>query len=476
MKSVLVGNGFNIQFGNNLEKAGNAYNNRFILQRIIFNAKAEKYAPLFDNKVNGDDIATIFSSLVHYANKIRSGIFDNINNEDDLNLKNAIVDFKDRYKDWEPKHTYDIGLEDWFLLIKLFFIDNPDISNVWLSAKQGFERIVLDAIYNNGCLQNLYHNINKPVKRFFSDFDNIFTLNYDNNLENLTKRDVYHLHGDFSVMADSENPDTVLGYIRQRKGEFVHFPIEFKHCYCNALLDYSGNLKLKRANDIEKCQETLESLKALHETSHEEFNNEFINTYIQNPNLRAGTDYHFKKFYELSGELVIIGMSPNNDSHIFRCIDNSNIERITFYHFYNSKDKTKPTLPLSKPYKILDVNDLWKQLKCTKKIYNCNEVKFKYPDIDKFIKVFNALSGDEITKKQVIDEFNAIPQFEAERLYKLVKEEIKNEKYHISAKTKKEFMQQWHEITRIGLCEGVFPSVLYFIYINSLSTENDKKT
>ena len=36
-KSVLLGNGINIQFG------GKAYSNRFILSRIVFNAQCDKY-------------------------------------------------------------------------------------------------------------------------------------------------------------------------------------------------------------------------------------------------------------------------------------------------------------------------------------------------------------------------------------------------------------------------------------------------
>lgn len=56
MKSVLLGNGINIQFG------GKAYSNNFIMQRIIFNAKANKYDPLF-NRENFILTASIKSGL-----------------------------------------------------------------------------------------------------------------------------------------------------------------------------------------------------------------------------------------------------------------------------------------------------------------------------------------------------------------------------------------------------------------------------
>lgn len=53
-KSILIGNGFNINFG------GAAYTNQFIIKRIIFNVRADKYDALFDGLVSGDEIARIF--------------------------------------------------------------------------------------------------------------------------------------------------------------------------------------------------------------------------------------------------------------------------------------------------------------------------------------------------------------------------------------------------------------------------------
>ncbi len=112
-------------------------------------------------------------------------------------------------------------LEDWLLLVRIFFLVNCDLTENMQSVTQGFEQLLLDSIYNDGKLQELYHNMNKKVKRFFNGYSKIFTLNYDNNIENLTHKSVYHLHGDFSVLANSENQNTVLGYIRTTNGETV---------------------------------------------------------------------------------------------------------------------------------------------------------------------------------------------------------------------------------------------------------------
>lgn len=211
MKSVLLGNGINIQFG------GKAYSNDFIMKRIIFNARANRYDPLFDGLISGKDIEGILRAFVDIANKALNGDYNGTGDSDD---REAIEDFKNRYTAPVKKY-YEIMLEDWFLLIRLFFITNADLKDQWKSAKQGFECMILDAIYNGGMLSSIHRNMNKKVKRFFARFDCIFSLNYDRNLELLTGRDVLHLHGDYSSPADSENPRTVQGYIRQLAGQSV---------------------------------------------------------------------------------------------------------------------------------------------------------------------------------------------------------------------------------------------------------------
>ncbi len=212
MKSVLLGNGININFG------GKAYSNRFIINRIIFNAKANKYDALFNNSLSGEDIVIVFDGFKDIAKKIIDGKYDSLENKD---VADAIKSFQGRYKDRSISKVYDIMLEDWFFLIKMFFIENSDLSIQWQAAKQGFEQLILDGIYNDGMLNTLNKNMNKKVKHFFSEFDNIFTLNYDNNIDKLVNREVLHLHGDYSVLPDSENPDTLIGALRNEKGENI---------------------------------------------------------------------------------------------------------------------------------------------------------------------------------------------------------------------------------------------------------------
>jgi len=210
--------------------------------------------------------------------------------------------------------------------------------------------------------------MNKKVKKFLKSFDNIFTLNYDRNIEELTGREVFHLHGDYFSLVDSENPTIIEGYIRQQAGEPSIVIEDFRHCFCNALLlDYSGKLKLKRALDIIKCTSEMNRWLELLRRDEDEFKKQiaalkekdkkvyqYVITYVHNPTLKVGTDYYFDKFSNLEGELHIIGLSPNNDSHIFKCINESKLEKVYFY-YYSEKDKN---ISINKPYKLLSVLEL----------------------------------------------------------------------------------------------------------------------
>ena len=94
--SILIGNGLNINFG------GNAYSNQFLIKRIIFNARANKYAPLFNGVIQGDEIARIFVELANWVNEITDGKYDDIIPDEE---KHILEDFKSRYN-WKLEHYY----------------------------------------------------------------------------------------------------------------------------------------------------------------------------------------------------------------------------------------------------------------------------------------------------------------------------------------------------------------------------------
>ena len=467
MKSVLLGNGINIQFG------GKAYSNRFILSRIIFNAQCDKYDSLFDGTLSGSEIEQIFRGLLPTANAVLNGKYDKISADDEG--KKAVIEFKAQNAERSKfEHYYELPLEDWFLLLYLFFLDNPDLTDMWKASKQGFEWMILDAIYNDGKIQQIHKKMKKPAKRFFKSFDSIFTLNYDNNIELLTRKPVYHLHGDYAVLADSENPETVHGFLNTKKGQIVMNP-KYPQCYCNALLNFSGYDKYKEAQNKLLSIEVLHELKKLHETDTPAFEMmraeigmenpeaiQVIDTYIAHPELKIATNYHFSELENLTGELHIIGLSPQNDSHIFACIEKSCVDKVIFY-FYGNPPKE---LPLSKPYEFEDIEKLWKSLDADAPKYNCGK---KYPDsyeARKFFEVFNIISFDPITKEEMEKEANSIPDFIA---FPLCQEAMKLVNAQEIPNSEEDFFKQCRKVSRIALREGIYPAAFYLLLIDNLS-------
>lgn len=462
MKSILVGNGINVQFG------GKAYTSDFIMERIKYRAKLEYYDIFFNGTLNGNEIIRVLNGFVTTTNDILDNKYDDY--VSDVELLAVLNDFKNRYKKINISH--ELMLEDWFFVLHMFFLKNSDIANKLMASKQAFERLILDGIYNGAKSQEIYKNMPKKVRKFFCNFDNIFTLNYDNNLENLTGRNVYHLHGDFSVLSNSENPENVLGYIRKNKNSRVIIE-GMEHCFCNALLNYNGQKKLKEANDNHTLIINSENLKWRYDND-EKFksdllaikvekpdNYELIMTKINHPNLKIATDYYFNEFENIQDELHIIGMSPNNDGHIFKCINNNKKLKKVYFYYYSEHERELIDEMLPKGlYIAKNVNDLWKSLNCTNKKYN---MKYDLPD-DKLIDCFNAFSEHTSSKSDILNEVSSIPDFEVIRLCKLVKENLKKRNPGNKSTNEDEFKKTSASVSYIALSEGILPSALYMLY------------
>lgn len=466
MKSILIGNGINIQFD------GKAYANEFIMKRIKFRAKLGSYDALFGNTLTGEEIVNIFNDFAKLANDIRKNEYDEYVSDDETQY--ALKDFKKRYTE-DVQNSHEVMLEDWFFLLHLFFLKNIDLQSERISAIQGFERLILDAIYNSGKIQELHLKMPKKVKRFFNSFDCLFTLNYDNNVESLIKREVFHLHGDYSILANSENPNTVQGYIRTQAGTTIVVK-GMEHCHCNALLNYSGRLKYKIAKQFEDLLEASKGFSFQYENdsmfvrdlnalkAQKPFEYEMIMTKIRNPKLNMATNYHFSDFEKIQGELSIIGMSPNNDGHVFDLISkNKNIEKVLFY-FHSEKERQFIEDTYSAElFECHSVQELWETLDCVTPTYNC---KYSIPsEIDNFISCCNALSGDATTKERILAEIAATPQFEMDRLCNLVKEDMMIRNPDHKPTNEADFFKSVSSISYIALQEGVLPSTLQLICI-----------
>lgn len=477
MLNLLTGNGTNIQFG------GRAYTSMFIMERIKYRARLDAYNELLGGKVTANEIVCILDGFVEEANAIRKGDYDSYITDEEMKL--AVEDFKDRY-DWEIENSYDIMMEDWFLIVHMFFQKNPELEEHKISAVQGFERLILDAIYNDGKLQNLYTNMerNRHVRKFFQVYDNIFTLNYDNNIEKLTGKEVYHLHGDFSVLSNSENVSNVQGFIREQAGERVVLD-NMQHCFCSALLNYSGRLKQKIMVNNAKLNKEAETfgdkyrqnekfrtdLEVIREDNPLEYKS--IMTKIEHPELQMTTEYHYDLFKNIEGELHIIGMSPNNDAHIFDAIlNNPKLEKVVFYYM---NPKEKEFIEENYPKELFScekITEKWRKLRCLTPVFHCN-----YPmpkEVKQFVEIANKMSRFKISVETAIEEVNKIPQYEMTRLSKLVEADMLTRNPNHQSMTEREFIYQMDSISYIALQEGILPPVLYLVYIMNASNINGK--
>lgn len=463
MQSLLLGNGIDIQFG------GIACTSSYIIKRIKYRALMDSYAELFNYQISADEIVRLMNNFVSETNKIIHGEYDDY--ATDVDTKEALKDFRCRYTEDVVKPE-EIMLEDWLFIVHMFFLKNIDLEDNRQAAVQGFERLLLDAIYNDGLLQEIHTQMPKSVRKFLRKYDAIFTLNYDNNIEAVTGKQVYHLHGDFSVLADSENENIAIGYIRHQNGETV-YQENMRHCFCNALLNYSGRLKKKRMDEccaantaleqlVQECMEDEAKLLSL-QNAQENVYQQLI-AKMENPELKAASDYHYLDLCGISGELHILGMSPNNDAHIFDAILNN--EHLTKVVFYYRDPKHREYIEQHYPkdlFECQDVNQLWRTLRCENKTLNCT---YSFPEnIDEFVTAFNALSMDEITTEQVKKALKQVTRSDMVRLCKLVKADMqKRNPGHIST-NERQFIQQNASISYIGLQQGILPTVLYLICV-----------
>lgn len=485
--SVLIGNGFDIQVG------GDDYLNKWIIVRLLAKAKMGKYDILFSNSqdgkplITGDEIIDLFSNMVEIANKAQNKEYKGLSETyGDKDLIAALKDFEDNHP-CKIRSIEEIGMEDWLLIFLLYLIEQNDILDQYELIKQGFERMIFDAIYCEGNILKLHSKMNKLSKRYFSKFDNIFTLNYDDTIEKSTNCTVFYLHGNFKTKSPSEDPQNALGYLRIQKEENVWFPPQFEHCNCSAILDFSGKRKYNYATGMTKAYLEFESLKEVVKNNETELKNileklpveqhELVNIGLEK-NLHLGLNYHFQDFEQMTGTLSIIGLAPQNDSHIFSCISKSNIDNVVFYHYFGNKSDNEVeteiktmSLPINKPYVIKNVKVLWKEIR----VYSPNKQNNNLSIAQ--LELLNQLCPHKpITREDILWQLNSIPAVTRNVISEMMTFEISKSKYHATPKTEKELFTRLIELGKTLEVAAISPQSLYYIYITGLQSNNKKES
>lgn len=346
MKSILIGNGFNVNLG------GSDYTNKAIINRFIENANTKDYATtLFANKITNEENALILPGLF---NELKSILRDKYNVYCSTDEDKALISLlKDRYT--LSSKIEEIGMEDYFIILRLFHLRYNDTEEMIKNTHDGFCMQFLDAIYNNGKIQKICDEIEETYKVFLREkintYNEVFTVNYDKNIEQITSCTVKHLHGDFETLLDQYDETTPLGVYFKKQNSPNPVTKNNAHIYSNCIMGFSGNYKEHIIDIMDNGQLGSDSILSKYTcgmVSDEQLsilkNSEdkgqkmaygMISAVIENPKLKMHT-YPMKEFRDISDEIHLLGISPSNDEHIWNTIlQNKSISKIVF--FYNSK-------------------------------------------------------------------------------------------------------------------------------------------
>lgn len=345
MKTILIGNGFNMELG------GSEFGNKSIINRFLNFAETKDYSKrLYKGTIENEELAYLLPGMYDELQKILSGKYDTIIvKPEDKKLLDLI---KNRYK--SSVKINEIGMEDYFVVLRLFHIKYNDDKELIKSTHDGFCWQFLDAIYNDGKIQQIAGSIipkyREYIQQQLSGYDDIYTLNYDKTVEQLAKRPVKYLHGDFETLLDQYNPNTLIGHHYQKSN--IENPVteDMRHIYCNGLMGFSGTYKEHIMSIMENGQFGTEEifkrysdgldigdLKKLDRlrtstSENERFAYGIISAKIENPKLGMH-QYPMKDLHQIKGELSILGVSPFNDEHIWRTIlENQHVTSITYYY------------------------------------------------------------------------------------------------------------------------------------------------
>jgi len=339
--TALFGNGLNIEFSDNDD-----YKNWAILQRMGQNlAEPGRYDDVFAGKVSSNDMAGFLEGLNNwFKNKALKGIaaLKWIENEDELS---SLMEMSKRYKGKDPT-VLEIGLEDYLLGLKLFNASYGTEAIPNDTLFQGIYYLMKDAIYNNSSIEQIYLKMS-CYKKKLQEFNHVFTLNYDSNLDMVLGHPIYHLHGSFKTLHHEYRPETFKGWAILQTGKNLPPYIAGKeYLYSDALFGFSGKDKWDK---IYKYNDT--------------YDNPLSQVFLKiHPELET-PKYPIEEFMAIKGHLHLIGVCPNNDSHIFKMInDNANILKV-FYYTACDADTEQVQKVIRRPIQILDVFKYWKNIR-----------------------------------------------------------------------------------------------------------------
>lgn len=372
--NLLVGNGINIQFDNF------NYTTQQIVLRILKNCDRDDFpAPII---VDPPYLLKNYLGVLYLkARDIVLGEYDNYANC--TAERESIKLFKDRYSDKiQNIRMTDIGFEDYYLIHDLVChktnTQNPHKFNIRESMKIAY----LHAIYNDGKLNKLFLQYPDKFINYLKGFDNIFTTNYDSNIESATGYTIYHLHGQFDKKAEVYNINSFRNQLPDCPVQEIDIDENYAYLYSNSLTTYCGEYKEFQITQHSLANSAINKMAKYYKSNpkaKEEIDgwtkdtNKLlanlgysIQLKVKNPELHFSEDYYFDKFKIIEGTLEILGLSPWNDFHIFESIDNSSIDRCIYYYFNKEQCDTLlkllPNLHKNNCIEFKSVTEFWRTM------------------------------------------------------------------------------------------------------------------
>lgn len=354
MNNLLVGNGINIQFNKK------DYTTQQLVLRILKNCDREDFP---------SHIIVNFPYLLkNYIGQLFLEARDILEDKYDSYTNcfaevESLKSFKKRYKDKiNILRITDIGFEDYYLIHDLVCHKTNTQNPKQYYIREAMRIAYLYAIYNDGKINTLYQEYPRKFIDYLIGFDNIFTTNYDLNVELATQKQVYHIHGQFDKKSDVYLLNSFRNQLPDAPIKEIEIDENYFYLYSNALTTHSCAYKELQIKQISQANSVVEKM-AMAYNNDPKIKQEVDSWTIEankltanmgyaiqlkavNPSLTFSDNYHFDIFKNITGTLQILGLSPWNDFHIFESVNDSDIDKCVYYYFDESEcDKIKELLP-----------------------------------------------------------------------------------------------------------------------------------
>lgn len=369
MRNLLIGNGVIIQYG------GAAYFNSSIVNRALENIRSGRFpAHLYPNECA--DFVMVLQG--EHARALRGEYDKYVFTSYD---RSSLEDFKRRYSTARSYSVDEIGFEDYFLLFELVHskkgIGNPDRFN----NRGVLKRMFLDAVYNGGEIENVHRNFPPRFVVWLKEHDQLFTINYDSNLDAVYSKDVFHLHGSFRILSETYDPNSFRNQLKDDLLDGEKVDPNYLYLYSNCLVSYVGDLKLSSMTESSLANTGMEKFAASYENDPsirkqiDEWDDsnelvkrlkEAIKLKAKHPEFKHSEQYPHNLLKQITGSLEIVGLSPNNDGHLFdQILANDQMPEIIFYYFGEQEAADAERLFRSKTLKTKDVRELWAEMQAS---------------------------------------------------------------------------------------------------------------